>query len=111
MTINYKNKEQEPLAITSTLVYTIPTVDDAVITKAEAFNYSTSNATIEINIVQSGGSVADTNKYVSKTVPSGTGLILSDIINHGLNTGDAIYAIAGTASSINLHMRIKETTS
>lgn len=110
MAITYKNLEQEPLAATSTLVYTLPTVTDAVIVKAEAFNYSTSNASVTINLVQSGGSVADTNKYLTKTVPAGQSMVLNDIIGHGLNSGDLIYGIAGTASSINLHLRVKETT-
>jgi hypothetical protein len=109
MTITYENLQQEPLPAASTLVYTIPTLNDAVIVKAEAFNYSTSTATITINIVQSGGSVADTNKYYSAIVPAGQSLVLSDIISHGLNSGDMIYAIAGTATSINLYMRVKES--
>lgn len=110
MAVTYKNLHQEPVPATSTLVYTIPAVTDAVISKALAFNYGTSNAQITINLVQSGGSVADTNKYYVNAVPAGKSLVLNDIIGEGLNTGDTIYVISDTASTLNLHVRVKETT-
>jgi len=110
MTITYKNVEQEPLPAASTLVYTTPTVNDAVITKASAFNYGSSNVTISVNIVQNGGSIGDTNKQLSEIVPAGKSLLLSDLIGSGLNTGDTVYAIAGAATSISFRLRIKEVT-
>jgi len=110
MAITYKNLQQEPLSASSTLVYTSPTVNDAVITKASAFNYGSSNVTINVNIVQNGDTIGDTNKRLSEIVPAGKSLLLADLIGAGMNTGDTLYAVADTAASVNFYVRVKEVT-
>jgi hypothetical protein len=110
MTITYTDNVQEQLPAASTLVATVGTVNSAHIVYATVFNESTSNVTISANIVQSGGSSGVTNQYVSRTVAAGKPLVLNEIINRVLKTGDTIYATAGTADALNLSVGVKEVT-
>ncbi len=106
----YKDVILEQVPAADTTAYTTPTVNSAHILSATVFNESTSNATLTASIVQSGGSVAVTNRYVNVIVPAGRPVVLTSIINQVLNTGDFISFNAGTASALNLKMAIKEVT-
>lgn len=112
MTTAYIDKILEQVPASSTAVgSSISTVDHARIVYAACHNESAANATITINIVQSGGSASVTNEYVRRTVPAGKTIVLSEIVGRVLATGDAIYATAGTASALNLSVGVKEVYS
>lgn len=110
MAINYTDSVLEQIPAADTTAYTTPAVNSAHILAASVFNESASNATLTGNIVQSGGSVAVTNRYVNVIVPAGKPIVLTSIINQVLNTGDFISFNAGTASALNLKIAIKEIT-
>ena len=110
MTISFANEVLEQVPITSTQAYLCPTVTDALLASAVVSNSSTATATLTVNIVVSGDSADSTNEYISKKIAAGTSVVLYEIINVGLNTGDSIYATAGVASALNLKIRVKETT-
>lgn len=110
MTISYTDNIQEQLPAASTLIATVGTVNSSHIVYATAHNESAANVTIIVNIVKSGGSAGVTNQYASRTVAAGSSLVLGEIINRVLKTGDAIYATAGAADAINLAIGIKDIT-
>jgi len=101
---------QETVAITDTTLYTASsTLDNAFIAKALASNSTTSPATLTINIVQSGGSVASTNEYViEKTIPANQQVVLHEVIGEQLDPGDFISAKASVVSTISLRISMKE---
>ena len=109
-TITRSNIVQETLAITDTTLYTLgSTVTNAFITKAIASNSTTTPATITINIVQSGGSVASTNEYViEETIPANQSVVLYKLIGEQLDPGDFISAIASVTATISLRISVKE---
>ena len=111
MAITYKDQPLEQAAAADTTIYTAASIDSAHIIAATVFNESTANVTITGNIVQSGGSVAVTNRYVSRTIPAGKPVVLTEIINHVLKNGDFISFNAGTADALNVKLAIKEVTS
>jgi hypothetical protein len=108
MTITYSDNVQEQLPTASQLAYTTGTVNSAHIIYATVHNESTANVTIIVNIVQSGGTAGVTNQYVSRTIAADTSVVLNEIINRVLKTGDTIYATAGTADALNLSIGVKE---
>ena len=110
MTIAYTDSNQEQLPAVATTVYTTPTVNSAHIIYATVFNESVLNATLTLNIVKNGGTLDETNRYVSRTIPAGASIVLNEIINRVLKGGDTIQALAGTASSLNLTIGTKEIT-
>jgi hypothetical protein len=110
MTVRFVSKESEQLPATSTEIYECPAnSNSASIIFANCTNEDASDATIQINLVQKDGSVADTNIYLkSKNVLSGSTDNLDEIIGAILEPGDKIYAIAGNADRLNLKLGIKE---
>lgn|SRR3990167_3353726 len=110
MTILYEDAVSEQLPATDTTIYTCPaTAKTAHIIFANATNEDAANTTVTVNIVQSGGSVAVTNRYIPPTtITAGTSDGLADIISCVLKPGDFISAVAGDASRINLKFGIKE---
>lgn len=110
MAISYTDAVLEQVPASNTTVYTTPTVNSAHIISAVIHNESGTNATIQVNIVQTSGSVDVTNRYVNRTVSAGSTLVLRELHAMVLNTGDFISAIAGTASALNLKIGIKEIT-
>lgn len=111
MAISYTDVATESAAATDTTIYTASNVTSAHILAATAFNRDSSNQTITVNIVQSGESAANSNKYISVNVPAGRSMSLSNMINLTLKDGDFISVIASAADSINLKLSIKEISS
>lgn len=112
-TITRKSVVQETVAITDTTLYTgAVTIDYAFIAKVLASNSTTTPATLTINIVQSGGSVASTNEYViTETIPAKQSITIYKLIGEQLGPGDFISAIASVASTISLRISMKEISS
>lgn len=100
----------ESVGASSSLLYTTPTVESAKIIHMTCHNYSASNITLTINIVQSGGSVASSNEYFSEIIAAGETRSIYELIGSIFSTGDLVYAVASSASSVNLKMGVKEIT-
>ena len=111
MTISYQDIAIEQASAADSTAYTIPSVNSAHIISAVVHNESASNATITANIVQSGGSVGVTNQYLNNTIPAETSVIMLELVNMVLKTGDFISFRAGTANALNVKLGIKEITS
>ena len=74
-------------------------------------NPTTANVTLTVNIVQVGGSVAETNRYYGprQIYPSGSAPpSLSTLVGIVLEAGDFISVTSDTDSSLNLKIGIKE---
>ena len=108
MAITYKDEVQEQLPASSSEVYLAGTITSGHIVYAAVHNESTANVSIVLNVVKSGDSADATNQYVSKPVAAGDTLVLNQILNRVIHTGDAIYATAGAADALNLSIGIKE---
>ena len=109
-TVTRVSVAQETLATTDATIYTGgATIDNAFITKELASNSTTSPATITINIVQNGDSVASKNEYViEETIPAKQSVVLYKLIGEQLDTGDFISVKASVVSTISLRLSIKE---
>lgn len=108
-TIRYVDSVWEQVTASSTTQYTAPAnVESAHVIFAQCTNEDASDTTLTVNIVQSGGSVAVTNRYIAgKSIVAGVSEPL-DIVGAVLKPGDFISAIAGAADRLNLKIGIKE---
>jgi hypothetical protein len=89
---------------TATNVFTI-------IDKFTATNYSTSAATISVNLVTAAGSSGDLNLITkTKTLQPSEVYTFPEIVGQVLSPGDFISTIAGTASAINMRVSGREVT-
>lgn len=95
---------------TDTTAYTAPTtVKYSQIIFGNCTNEDAVDTTLTVNIVQSGGSVAVTNRYFPPTtITAGTSDSLTSIVGAVLAPGDFISCVAGAASRLNLKLGIKE---
>jgi hypothetical protein len=109
MATSYKDYPLEQVPATSTLLYTVPSVASSHIIYAVVHNEGTSTVTLTLNIVQNGASVSVANQYYKKDIwPNET--LSIPIVGRVLSTGDTVYALASSASSLNLNLGIKELT-
>lgn len=110
MTILFKSAEWEQVTVTATTQYNCPSnAKSAVIIFANCTNEDAAGTSVTINVVQSSGSVADTNIYVdAKTIAPDDSDPLSEIVGMVLEPGDSVYALAADASRLNLKISIKE---
>jgi len=80
-----------------------------VIDKFTVNNISSSNVTIDVNIVREGGSASDSNSVIKQhTIPSGVTYLTPEMVGQTLNTGDFITASASIASSVSLRVSGRE---
>ena len=112
MTVQYTDVAQEQVTAAEVTIYTAPssaTFESAHIIYANVANESTSDADLTINVVQSGGTAAVTNRYIPpRTIFAGGTDPLSPLVGRVLKSGDFIVSIAGTASALNLSLGIQE---
>lgn len=110
MTIRYVDAVSEQLPATDTTIYTAPSgVESAHVVFGNCTNEDAVDTTLTINVVQSGGAVAVTNRYFPpKTITAGSTDSLSAIVNCVLKPGDFISAVAADAARLNLKLGIKE---
>lgn len=82
-----------------------------IIDKFTATNYSTSAATISVNLVTVAGSAGNQNLITkSKTLQPSEVYTFPELVGHVLNPGDFVSTIAGTASAINIRASGREVT-
>lgn len=90
---------------TSTLIYTAPSNTTVVIKSASICETTNAAITVDMWIVESGGSAADANLLYNDLAVSAKATIdLSSLVNKVLQAGDMIYAQASTASALTLHI-------
>lgn len=108
--VRYQDAVWEQVTALDTSSYTAPTdCKSARIIYANCTNEDASATTLTVNIVQSGGSVAVTNRYFTpSSILGGTYDPVSEIVGSVLKPGDQVSAIAGAAARLNLKLGIKE---
>lgn len=90
---------------TSTSVTTI-------IDKFTATNYTTSPATLSVNLVTVSGSAGNDNLITkTKTLQAGEVYTFPELVGQVLGSGDFISTIAGTASAVNIRASGRQITS
>jgi len=112
MTVRYKDVIQEQVTAAEVAVYTASTAsnfESAHIIFGNCSNEGTVDTELTLNIVQSGGSAAVTNRYfLPKVIFAGQSDPLSAVMGATLKAGDFIVSIGSLASNLNLKMTIKE---
>lgn len=83
-----------------------------IIDKFTATNYTTTAATISVNLVTAAGSASNDNLVVkTKTLQGGETYTFPEIVGQVLAPSGFISTIAGTASAINIRASGREITS
>ena len=110
MAISFTASEIEQLATTpGATIYTAPSNTTAQVVFANCTNESGGALTFTIHVVQSGGSLADTNIYVdAKSLAGGGSDMVPEIVGAILSPGDFIIAFGSAGSALNLKLGIKE---
>lgn len=112
MTISYVDVSQEQVTAADVTIYTAPSAsnfESAHIIYGNCVNEGTVDTELTLNIVQSGGSVAVTNRYFPpKVIFAGRTDPLTPIVGVALKAGDFINSIGSLASNLNLKLSIKE---
>ena len=112
MAVFYIDVVQEQVTASDVTLYTAPSTsnfESAHIIYANCANESATDTELTINIVQSGGAVAVTNRYLPpKTIFAGRTDPLTPIVGRAIKTGDFISSIASLANNLNLSLTIKE---
>jgi hypothetical protein len=111
MTIKYIDVAQEQVTASNVTIYTAPVAanfESAHIIFANCFNEGSVDTDLTINLVQTGGSVAVTNRYINATMYAGLPNALSLIIGATFKSGDYMNSVASLASNLNLKITVKE---
>ena len=91
-------------------VYTASGVT-AIIDKFTATNYSSTAATISVNLVTGGGAASNDDLIVkTKTLQASETYTFPELVGHVLRPGGFISTLAGTASAINIRVSGREVT-
>ena len=111
MTTRYE-KASLTLSAAAQTLYTVPSGVDTAIVMFGVCNNVTTDTTLTLHVVDSGGSVAATNQYITtQTVASATPNPLDAITGMVLETGDFISALAADADRLNIRIGILEILS
>ena len=105
MATSYLDFVAEPLPSGGSNIYTAGTIDYSNIGYCTVFNTSASNVSITAEITKSGSSAA---QYINDIVPANKAIVLSELINRTLKTGDILKLIPGTADVLNAAVGIRE---
>jgi hypothetical protein len=110
MSVSFTAAEIEQLAVSpGATIYTAPANTTSQVVFANCTNESTGALTFTIHVVQSGGSLADTNLYVDgKSVGAAKSDLVPEIVGLILSPGDFIIAFGSAANALNLKLGIKE---
>lgn len=101
--------ESKEMEAAQTTQYTA-TLCRAIIDKFTATNISAANATISVNLVPSGGIVANANKIVNgRLIAPGEAYTFPELVGHGLESGDFL-STTGTAASLTIRCQGREIT-
>ena len=111
MTVTVKNLlPSKTVEATQTTQYTAANVT-TIIDKFTATNYSSTAATISVNVVTTSDTAGNQNLITkTKTLQPTEVYTFPELVGQVLNPGDFISTIAGTASSINMRISGREVT-
>lgn len=91
----------------------VPAVASGVVStivKCTAYNDNAAARTLILNVVSSGGSVATTNRFVTKTLQPGEAYTFPEIVGQRLTAGMFVNANASAATSVNLKIDLSNRT-
>lgn len=112
MTVRYIDISQEQVTTSNVKIYTASSAtnfESAHIVFGNCTNEGLVDAELTVNIVQSGGSVAVTNRYFPpKVIFAGRSDPLTSLIGVTLKSSDFINSTSSLASNLNLKLSIKE---
>lgn len=112
MSIIFRDIVQEQVTAGNVTIYTASAAsnfESAHIIYGNCVNESGTDTDLTINIVQSGGAAAVTNRYFPPTtIKNGESDPLTPLIGAVLKTGDFINSIGSIANNLNLKLTIKE---
>lgn len=111
------------MAVTATVLINAKTAENAqttqytaanvtaVIDKFTATNYSTTAATLSVNLVANGGAAGNDNLIVdARSIQPGETYTFPELTGHVLLSGGFISTLAGTASAINIRASGRQIT-
>ena len=94
-----------------TAEYTVPSSTTTIIDKFTATNIDTTDQTVSVHLVPSGGSADNTNKIIDqKSVSTSETYDLTELKNHILEAGDFISVVAGAADKVVIRASGREDT-
>ena len=102
--------QSKDAANVATTQYTAAAGVRTIIDKFTATNYSAGAQSLNINLVPSGGAVANSNLIKTKTLAAGECYVWPEIVGHTLNPGDFISTTASAATSINIRASGRENS-
>ena len=110
MAVNY-TRDHTQLTASAAAVYTTPANTTAILEAVTATNAGTGAETLSIHLVDSGASAINSNLTVdAQSLSEGADAVIDVVIGHVLQEGDALYAFAGSTTSINLQVSVREIT-
>lgn len=99
------------LGTTSSTLYTAPALTTTQIHDVTVCNTSTTAKTIDVYVVESGGSVSDTTTVIDgKTIGAKETVTLTDLIGVVLDPADTLRALASAATSVSIQASGVEIT-
>jgi hypothetical protein len=105
MTTTYIDNVQEPLPSGGANMYTAGTISYSKIDYATVYNDSASNVTLDVEVTKSGSSAA---QYIKTIVPANSQVILYELINRTLKSGDIVKLTPSVADVLNASLGIRE---
>lgn len=90
------------LTAAAAAIYTSPAATTTVVKRAVFLNTDTTTRTITVHVVRSGGSATTGNKVINAfALYPNQAYVAVELTNLVLEAGDAIYALASSASVVN----------
>lgn len=96
------------LPASDTTLYTAGSGTRTILDKVTAYNSDSGAVTVAINIVPNGGSVAATNKVVSKAIAAGDTYTFPEVVGHVLEAGGVLSGISSVADKIVIRVSGRE---
>lgn len=89
-----------------TLLYTAPAGQRVTVTKATLTNHTAASDTFTVWILPSGiGATADVYRIIdTRAIPGRATYDLAELRSQTLNSGDSIWAVAGTATTLSIRI-------
>lgn len=111
MAINFKSIEVSQVSASLLAAYTAPAGAEGTYSQIRAFTVAAEDRdTLEVYIVESGGTATTNNRFYNKTIAAGESKQLTALINHILKPGDFISVRAVTGARLNLKITVKEVS-
>lgn len=89
-----------PTGTSNTLLYTVPALTSAMVSRIIVCNQTASAATFRIALVASGGTVTNNYDWIAYDISCPANDTINFAVGAGMATGDMIYVRSGTGSAL-----------